>query len=136
MMITSFINRTRTMTKYIVVLLTISLSSCLNSDESKDKKETVEIYVSPETAMFLPVEQNATYKPIETGDSIEGMKIKEGKNGQWKTVHFLTISGFEYQKGYGYELSVEKTYLYNPPADTPNISYKLISIISQTSKNQ
>lgn len=43
---------------------------------------------------------------------------------------FGTIEGFTYERGHEYYLSVRKTILANPPADSPNCTYSLIKILS------
>jgi len=111
---------------YLFILcIMMSLSSCFNDDNNpKDWTETVNLYVSSETASFKPLE----------GIEGEGMKIKEKEGAAWTVVAFSTISEFTYKKGYNYLLETEKTHLGNPPADGSNISYKLVKIISKEAR--
>ncbi|MCD7927044.1 MAG: DUF4377 domain-containing protein [Bacteroides sp.] len=44
---------------------------------------------------------------------------------------FSGINGFEYEKGYEYNLLVEKITLSNPPADASNLKYRLIEVLSK-----
>lgn len=46
---------------------------------------------------------------------------------------FYGIDGFEYERGFSYELSIEKTTLANPPADAGNIRYKLLEVLVRKS---
>lgn len=110
---------------HLLFLCTFCFISCLDDNESKDNVKTAKMYISAETGYY------------KSGDitqdmpSQEGMKIKEEGSDSWLVKPFGLIEGFEYEKGYEYELLVRKTTLANPPADGSNISYKLIKILSQ-----
>lgn len=50
---------------------------------------------------------------------------------QGKVVPFNAITDFEYEKGYNYQLLVEKTILTNPAKPTCNTIYKLVEVLSK-----
>ena len=104
------------------MLAAFSLASCSSDDDNVDKVEQVTVYVSAETG---------TYTPLFSDEPVEGMLIQVKGNTHWSCVHFATITGFTYEKGNEYELLVKKTTLANPPQDSSNIRYELISIVSQ-----
>ena len=104
------------------MLAAFSLASCSSDDDNKDKVQQVTVYVSAETG---------TYTPLFSDEPVEGMQIQEKGNTRWSCVHFATITGFTYEKGNEYELLVKKTTLANPPQDSGNVRYELISIVSQ-----
>jgi len=104
------------------MLAAFSLASCSSDNDNEDKVEQVTVYVSAETG---------TYTPLFSDEPVEGMLIQEKGNTRWSCVHFATITGFTYEKGKEYELLVKKTTLANPPQDSSNIKYELISIVSQ-----
>ncbi len=108
--------------KIIYILCMITLCIGCQEDKPKDWSEIVILYVSAETG---------TYNPWGIDEVLEGMKIRESQTDTWNVVHFKTIEGFSYEKGYSYSLKVEKTHLVNPPADGSNIRYKLIEILSK-----
>ena len=62
---------------------------------------------------------------------IIGVQIREERSSVLRTVGLYTIKGFTYKKGNEYELLVKKTTLANPPQDSGNVRYELISIVSQ-----
>ena len=111
----------------ITALLTamLGLVSCINDNDTADKVEQVTVYVSAETGTYYDLFDTGREHPIE------GMQIQEKGTTRWECVHFATITGFTYEKGYEYELLVKKTTLANPPQDSSNIRYELIRIVSQ-----
>lgn len=99
----------------------LTLCSCFNNDETKDKVETITMLISSEIGEYTPW---GSTKPVEC------MLVKEGENNEWDKLSFNAITGFTYEKGYEYKLSVERTTLANPPADGSRYQYKLLKIIS------
>jgi hypothetical protein len=59
------------------------------------------------------------------------MLVKEEKESEYFSLGFGGIAGFEYEKGYRYQLSIEKTTLADPPMDGGNIRYKLLEIVKK-----
>ncbi|MBD9109839.1 DUF4377 domain-containing protein [Bacteroides nordii] len=106
----------------LLFLSALCFAGCLNNDDSQDKVETIKMFVSAKMSM---------YQPWGASDPIECMLVKEEKENDYKTLDFLGITEFEYEKGYEYKLLVEKTTLANPPADGGSIRYQLIEILSK-----
>lgn len=106
----------------MILCTLVSLYGCLDDDTKQDWSEIVNLYVSSETG---------EYRPFGSENTLEGMKIKEKENESWAVIHFQSITGFTYEKGYNYLLKVEKIHLGNPPADGSDIDYKLIEILSK-----
>ena len=109
-----------------VVLVAFSLASCSSDDDNEDKVVQVTVYVSAETGVYYDM-----WLDPERENPIVGMQIQEKGENRWRTVSLYTITGFTYEKGNEYELLVRKTTLANPPQDSSNIRYELISIVSQ-----
>lgn len=109
----------------VAVVALLSCVSCSSDDEVTDKVEQITLYVSAETS---------TYQIVPGNEYVEGMQIQEKGATYWECVHFQTITGFTYEKGYEYELLVKKTTLANPPQDASNVRYELIRIVSQKKK--
>ena len=105
-----------------MMLAAFSLASCSSDDDNVDKVEQVTVYVSAETG---------TYQNVPDNNYVEGMLIKEKGAAYWACVSFMEIKDFTYERGNEYELLVKKTTLANPPQDSSNIRYELISIVSQ-----
>ncbi|WP_062053592.1 DUF4377 domain-containing protein [Aquimarina longa] len=55
---------------------------------------------------------------------------KENASDQWSNF-YDTITGFEYEAGYLYEIEVIITKIENPPADGSSLRYTLVKIISK-----
>jgi heat shock protein HslJ len=58
------------------------------------------------------------------------MLVKEKKTDDW-TFFYDTIEGFTYEQGYSYTLKVKISKIKNPPADTSDLRYELIEIITK-----
>lgn len=109
-----------------VMLAVFSLVSCSSDSDNEDIVEQITVYVSAETGVYYDI-----WLDPERENPIIGMQIEEKGENRWRTVGLYTIMGFTYEKGNEYELLVKKTMLANPPQDSSNISYELISIVSQ-----
>ena len=111
--------------KYLVffAILSFAFDSCFSIDDfyEKDKVERVTMYVASEPGTYIEW----------TGDEYEGLCYKEKGWTDWSCYYFEYISGFTYERGYEYELLVEKTTLANPYADGGYVEYKLIEIVSK-----
>lgn len=98
-----------------------------NREDSYDKVEKVTLYVSDETG---------SYQPWYSSTSVDCMMVKEEKEQtEYSPLGFFDINGFEYERGYGYMLSVEKVTLGNPPANRSGITYKLLDVVSKEAGN-
>ena len=103
-------------------LCTISFTSCLNDDEPKDKVESMKAHISALTCI------NGT---IFGFYPIEGMLVKVGNDTNYQYLNFNEISGFTYQRGYEYDLQIERITLANPPADASMYDYRLVKELSK-----
>ncbi|WP_455587022.1 DUF4377 domain-containing protein [Bacteroides sp.] len=101
----------------LLFLCTVSLVSCQNDDEPQDKVETMEAHISAITCIGGILLSN---------DLIEGMLVKVGNESDYHFFNFNEISGFTYQRGYEYNLQIERTTLANPPADGSMYNYRLV----------
>ena len=110
----------------IVLIAALFLTaSCLEEEGDQDKVEEIILNVSAETSFYYDLFDDKRENPIE------GMLIQERGSNHWECIHFQEIDGFTYEKGYDYELLVEKTTLANPPQDGSNVRYSLIKIIEK-----
>lgn len=107
----------------IALCITTAFISC-DKNTSEDWSKVINIYVDAELGEYRPWGHPKDAEPFE------GLKIKERKDADWEVIPIDGIIGFSYVKGNKYYLEVEKTQLANPPADTSNIRYTLIRIIS------
>ncbi|SEG47408.1 DUF4377 domain-containing protein [Marinobacterium lutimaris] len=48
------------------------------------------------------------------------------------SMFYDNIQGFEYEAGYAYQLSVERTEREDPPADASRYQYRLLEVLSKT----
>lgn len=114
---------TRIISSFLFALFyLVALTSC-SDDETKDEVTTIKMFIS---------EKTGEYKPWGSPNPVECMFIKEEYDREYFPCSFYEIEGFEHEKGYFYELSVEKTTLANPPADAGNVRYKLIKVLART----
>lgn len=65
---------------------------------------------------------------------MECMLIKWDVNQPEWELFYDSIDGFEYERGYEYELSVIQTKIENPPADGSSIKFTLSKVVSKTQK--
>lgn len=103
----------------ILFIACILLTGCNNNEpETKDKTSTIMLYVDShmEDMMLL-------------GGWSECLRVKEEKESEW--YKHTGIVGFDYEKGFQYQLKVEKTTLSNPPADGSSVVYRLLEVVSK-----
>lgn len=99
----------------------LNFTSC-SEDEPQDKVEIVKMYVSGSTGV---------HQPWGAPTPVECMLVKEEKEESYHPLDFGSIAGFEYEKGYEYQLSVTKTTLAYPLEDASNIKYQLREVLSK-----
>jgi heat shock protein HslJ len=58
------------------------------------------------------------------------MLVKENPDDEY-SLFYGQIEGFEFEPGFEYELSVERTTIPNPPADASAFSWKLVEVVSK-----
>ena len=51
---------------------------------------------------------------------------------QWKSCPITFIEGFEFEQGYLFTLKVRIVHLANPPQDSYDVRYILVSLVSKT----
>ena len=120
--------RTRLKSAIVITISAISLSSCLYDDEPKDKTRTIDISVLSETQVTFPFMDSHSQMPVE-------MLVIVEDNGRQDLVHPTEIKGFDWERGYSYRLSIDKTTLANPPMDGGNITYRLRKVLSKQKDN-
>ena len=59
------------------------------------------------------------------------LMVRASESEEWRNF-FGTISGFEYEPTYTYELRVEATPIENAPADAPSIAYRLVEVVAKS----
>lgn len=110
----------------LIALVTIfGLTACMNEDEPKDITKEVTMYVSSKTGIMYNLFDSEREFPIEC------MLVKEQREDEYHPLAFSGIQGFEYEKGYEYDLRVNKTTLANPPADGNIYKYQLVRVIEK-----
>lgn len=62
---------------------------------------------------------------------IESMLIKFDKSSSYESMGFNNIEGFVYDRGYEYEVEVERTTLKDPVPDGAGYTYKLLNVCSK-----
>ena len=87
--------------------------------------EIVTLYVNSEFGV---------YNDGESGLELDAMMVKEDKDAEWSIRTLNSIAGFEYCRGFEYELKVKKTHLENPAEGASSVAYKLIEILSEEFK--
>ena len=104
-----------------ILLLALYTSSCNKEDTPLIKTETVKIFLLSETNRI----QN------EDIENHEYILAKEENQVDFQEINISAIEGFHYEKGYEYELLVEKKTLVNTNFDNNQTKYKLIELISK-----
>lgn len=112
-------------TLLIAFVSIFGLIACLNEDEPKDITKEVTMYVSSETGIMYDLFDSEGEFPIEC------MLVKEQGEDEYRPLAFCGIQGFEYEKGYEYDLHVNKTTLANPPADGSIYKYQLVRVVEK-----
>lgn len=112
----------------IAFLLSLLFVGCLRNDEAKDNVRKVTVTVASETVL----KPYLNY-PADVKNEREYMAVTFGKND----IRYLLpteINGFQYEKGFQYELKIEEKILANPPMDGGDRQYSLIEILSKEKK--
>lgn len=114
------------MKKFLTLfIVTLASTGCFDDSTPKDWSEVVTLYVDAEFGEYRP------WGLPEDAPPLEGLKIREKEDAAWDIIALDGIEGFSYSVGCEYCLEVEKTHLAAPPADAPNIRYKLLRIIGE-----
>lgn len=101
------------------------LASGCKKDENKDNIVTMKIASNTVKASV----------PFGSQDyKADFLFAQEGKNGVWGPL-YTSIEGFNYEKGYNYELKVKQVNIENPLQDAPSIKYILVKEVSKTRDN-
>ena len=111
----------------VLFLLTTSFS-CNKSNPDKTTDTDIEIitlYVNSELGV---------YNDGESGLQLDAMMVREDEDAEWSIRTLNSIAGFEYCRGFEYELKVEKSHIENPAEGAASIEYKLVEILSEEFK--
>lgn len=105
---------------------TYKLIKILSKQKAEGTRTEVTLYVSSEIGKFK-------YGALTQDMPSKGMKIRENEKDDWTVGPFNRISGFDYEQGFNYVLSVEKIAL---PESSPfdyyqPIQYVLLKVISK-----
>ena len=104
----------------LLFFIVLGVSAC-SDDAPQDVSKEIKMSVSSET-VFRHV--FGSEQPIECM-----LVMSEDNPGAWEPLGLNSIEGFTYVRGHEYYLSVKRTILANPPADAPDRTYSLISIL-------
>ena len=111
------------MKKLIIPILFIAcilMVSCHHNDEPETKDKVYTVLLNVDSHMQDMMSPVGWY---------ESLRVKEENDTEWGMLD--GIKGFKYEKGYQYQLKVEKTVLSNPPADGYSVEYRLLEVISK-----
>ncbi|MBR4300170.1 MAG: DUF4377 domain-containing protein, partial [Bacteroidales bacterium] len=111
----------------VLFLLTTSFS-CNKSNPDKTTDTDIKIitlYVNSELGV---------YNDGESGLQLDAMMVREDEDAEWSIRTLNSIAGFEYCRGFEYELKVEKSHIENPAEGAASIEYKLVEILSEEFK--
>lgn len=110
----------KTILKITLVILTMSLIACNN-------EESIQVVKMRINHFQQPVNHNEWFSGLsyiyQEGESIGGSSWSELEN---------SISGFDYELGYIYDIEVNKETIENPGMDENGIKYSLKKIVSKT----
>lgn len=108
-----------------ILMTGFTLTACLNEDEEpRDRTVRETITVLSETEITFPYLGENRYFPVEHLVIIDS---KGAKN----SIGLNAINGFDWERGYSYRLSVDKTILANPPMDDTDRKYRLQKILEK-----
>lgn len=99
-----------------------AIAACVDPQETAATApagEIVTLFVGPETADCVGVAPQ------------QCLQVRYDPDDEYE-LFYSSISGFEFEPGYDYELLVQKTPIDNPPADGSSIAWTLVEIVSQT----
>lgn len=104
----------------ILAIVSICIISCEKDDDIEIVKMRVNHYQQPVNyqELFYGLSFN-----VQEGDQI-------GKDTWYGFSN--TITGFDYEIGYVYDIEVQKKHIKNPMVDMSNVEYSLIRILSKT----
>ena len=94
----------------ILLLMAIFVSSC---------KEEKTVFVADHLV------------PCETGTNQKCMLVREKESDAWQNF-YDNIEGFTYEEGFAYQLKVQIEKVSNPEADSSDLKYTLLELISKT----
>lgn len=112
----------------IVTFVGATSFSCDKPDPDKTTDTDIEIitlYVNSELGV---------YNDGESGLQMDAMMVREDDDAEWSIRALNSIVGFEYCRGFEYELKVEKSYIENPAEGASSIAYKLVEVLSEEFK--
>lgn len=102
----------------VIILFSGTLLSCENNDISLVEKTLI---IASKKVDCVGVEAQKC------------LLIKENENQEWN-YFYDAITGFEYEEGFEYEITVTEQEIENPPQDGASLTYSLVEIISKIEK--
>ncbi|MEV0332784.1 DUF4377 domain-containing protein [Nocardia sp. NPDC050717] len=97
----------------------LGLAGCATDTPADATDDTVRMYVAPEQADCVGV------APMRC------LQVRYTPEEQWQ-LFYDSITGFTYEPGYLYELTVRVTPVENPPADHSSQRYDLVTVDAKT----
>lgn len=108
----------------LAFLAIVGLTAC-SDDEPNDSVKEIRMQVSSETGIMYDLFDDKMEHPIEC------MLVEsEDFPGETLQLAFNEIEGFTYERRHEYYLSVKRTILANPPADSSDRTYSLVRILA------
>ncbi len=118
------------MKKYLYLLLIpLFLTGCLK-EENGDMERKIKLKVLSETVF----RDDTSFPFHKDKEKREFLQVIKENSAEVQFFYLTEIKGFEYQKGYEYQLLVNEKVLANPPQDGGDTEYSLIKILSKTKK--
>lgn len=114
----------KTLRNLLLCVVSLLAVGCLDDDTPKDVVGEICVFVSAETGVMYDLFDSNQEYPIECM-----LVMTEDNPGVWEPLRFGAIDGFTYERGHEYYLRVVRTIIANPPADAPDRTYSLKSII-------
>ncbi len=106
-----------------IVILSITLFSCIKDQE--DKEKIVEMTIYAETGYGGSFMSDLWTEPLVFSDSDDPSK---------RQLTDIIVDNFEidYERGYEYKFEAKKIWMQNPPQDVSSVKYVIIKSVSKT----
>ena len=117
----------RTWPLFLLFFVAVAATSC-KKDKNTDQELTIKVASKLDLAGAAPPASANNPSPIYY------MNITNEATNEKFELALGRIEGFDYVEGYEYELKVLKSLIKNPPADGHIDRYKLLEVISKSSR--